>query len=387
MAESLWMGEFTINPLEKKIDYTSTGVIDRKELMELAKADSTWANLEKYLMGREPFTVKGRLGGGILPFTNEFYIVVQRDMGAPRMPGCLDTCAGVPDAIPEEVSSSPKQPIIPITPRLISEMYEVMPAVLRGDNLVEFNVIVPNLEGFLPSDLVPSIESYMETTGRNTASLVAHMKNLDVYLTKVMRKKGSFGKFKDGWTIKEAYGNSGIKIDGILVAYEKGEGSIEVTFPLYIPLETLEKEEPLLVIDVQTREVKLVGGKVVYYDGEHFGPPPYVHDIGFVGLPNLTLLDRYVLLLYLDGEVKVFKGGKVVYTGDFAGYAEKKDEKGVSLRQLIKEGKTPGMTSKVEKLYEEATRWNETITPDGKSRSLRPFKEIGDYIKGLRETK
>jgi hypothetical protein len=368
----VWIGKAYIDPSNREVIFEPKDIMELKEWKSIS--DENWKNLETLLEKEEPFELDARLGGGVIPVyknKNPSFTLLQRSKDAPREPYSVDAPSGIDDATLSEVKrkllkEDPLTPQIPVVIRLLSELFEIMPVEIKDG--------IPIYHIHSPTNLHEDYRNYIESTGITTAYWLASLQNLPQYSIWVNRT-GRIGKFKDGWTFEEKIGDKKEIFKGVLITFEPPEKSIEVVFPYEVSCDI-----PHFFLDSSIDRVKIRGREVYFLDGEYIGEPEF-HQMGMINSRKLTPLNRYVLLLYEDGKLKVFKGGELEFTGDFEEYAKR-----IGLAEAILTEETYGMTSKVKELYRQAKRGN-YIEIDGRVYSLSPFKAIGDYIEKLRKTK
>jgi hypothetical protein len=355
----VWDLEFKL--YEKGIDIKPIGIIDREVLKK--RIDTLWdsGEVEKAVEENTPLNFRGRIGGGIVSVISKgnenAFVLLQRDEKAPRAPLCFDISAGMGDATTYE-EQVVAQPTIPLLLKLVSEMYEIIPQ--KGDTYLVY----------IPSGIDKAYHSYLQSTGANTIISVVNKEGN--YKIEFNSKDAEIGEFSKGITVREL-GEKEVKIEKAIVTVEKDEKSIELILPHRIKV-----PEDISFYDAAPREAKVRGSFLSFYDGEHFGNVD-LHDVGII--PHLTPLDRYVVLVFPDGEVIAYKSGGVQFQGTISCYLER-----VGLARAIKEGKTYGMTSKVEKLYKEAQKGNYIKFSDC-IQNLKPIEELGNTIKSIIERK
>lgn len=367
----VWVGKATIDPKEKTVVLEPIRLEDLKKWKETPS--DAWKNLEKLLHEEEPFELNVRLGGGVVPAiinpsnSNDYsFLLLERDEKAPRAPLSLDIPSGIDDATFYETQKSPESPRIPIIVRLFSEGYEIIP--------VSYENGVPIYHVHYPRNLEKSYQSYMQSTGINTAALLA--KRGEKAYSIWVRESGEIGKFKNGWKIVEESKEYKLTIDGAQITFEPSEKSLEMIIPYVFSCSAQN------LADTSIGGLKVKGDEKVFLDGEHFGEID-LHDIGLI-LDKLKPLDRYILSLYPDGRVRgVYKGGEIVERNvDFSEYANK-----IGLPIAIKSGKTTGMTSKVEQMYKEGKRGNKIVTEEFGEFTLDAFVRIGNYLTSFYQIK
>jgi len=268
-----------------------------------------------------------RGGGGIFPFFRDgSFVLVQRDMHAPRQPGALDVFAGMIQPTVNEIIA--KERGLKVTLKGLVSLFteiEVVPVISQKGMLI-FYVVAPRL----PEESVTQAVITTQTAGIEMLT----GKNIKDYGIEVYKEGLELGTASNGWIIREfnERGEEVFSIEGVGLSFENR--SFEFTFPALYTI-----FPPNISFD-----------KVSFADIEHgSGGINYCADGGVI--IKAPPLGRLVWVFKKDGEVYVYRKGKLLCkcgsvdealhkNFDVEGYRQ-------SLAELVRGGKSPGKTKKV----------------------------------------
>jgi len=375
MPEYVWVYESELYPTERKLILTPKELVEIREFKRQASQNE---HLQKTLEEISTGTISGekkviaghRGGGGVLIFHGEDepgVLLMKRSDDAPREPNALDIAAGLMSGVKSK--SQPPGFIV-----IVSEAYEIIPALVGKDSI----------KMYLPSILTgnSTIDFFLATTALNTAAILGSYlwggKRLEISYIPGGCILGRFRRSVYKVIERSPDGNSSYTYDALITAEPK-EGSIEFIMGTLM-LHPSKEDTGYSFLDAGLRGKKARDFGFSYVDGEHITMgDPQLNDVGIVG-GSFKPLGREIVKINSDATVNVYKDGKTL---DHGIEPEKFIEK-YGIGKAIREGRSSGATSKVQKVGEEGKKGNSVIfRVDDKEReySLRPIAIITELLK------
>jgi len=309
-----------------------------------------------------------RVGGGIFAmFPDGSYILLERDTGAPRMPGALDIYAGMAQPTSNEITAKVLTGSAIV--RLLTEI-EAVPVTYDGKEHTYY-ILPPN-----------GVEEAIARLVNDTQSVgIAKWEGSNPYRIEFNAGVFDLGAAQDGWNVIE-FDPNGTKVfeKNALVSFEAN--SVELTFPGLYKFNT--DIDPTAFADIQLTSI---------VDIEH---GPGIVDRYDNGIVDYTkLLKRLVIWGGRGGDdsISVYYNGKHIRTFNTAGEFLRwnpKDERydnitgyANSIKELVESGRSPGMTPKPRAVVEAVKKGNgilfDSLRDDsGKPKPVKVNKTLKD---------
>jgi hypothetical protein len=267
-----------------------------------------------------------RAGGGFFPmFRNGGYALLLRNAGAKRMPGALDICAGIVEPTSNEIDEN----MLTTSSKIVLSLSETEIAPVTYDGKKRTYYI------FTP--YTPQVdEAIAQLLRRTQFAGIERWGGSNPYSIEVNAGVFDLGVAQDSWHVRE-FGPNGTKVfeKKALVGFE--DHSVEVIFPMLYNTD----RDPTSFAFVDTEPGN--GPTPNRYDNVPYGDySPPLNRLVVVGGQDG---DNTIIVYYNGKRRRIFNtAGEFVrwnpkYEDNIPGYPN-------SMMELVKDGKSPGMTPK-----------------------------------------